>query len=400
MSTRRVRLAFAAVVFTILFAQLLLYPGLDALVAALGAETALDAGMWFLGAEFGAFVVFAVVWGGLSDAVGRRAPLVAAGALAGSLGYLLLAVLPAALSLPFTAVLGLRVLQGAATIGAFSLSMTMLMDLEGGHGRNMGAAGIAIGAGTALGAPVGGQLYEVGPFVPLFAAAALLGVVGLLAALVTDPAPSADREGLAAALVRLRERPALLAPCAFGFVDRFTAGFLALVGTLYFRESFGLSPGTTGLLLALFFGPFALLQYPFGVLSDRVGRFLPMLGGSVCYGLALAAVGQVPTVPAVGALMVLVGVLGALVAPATMALVTDIAVPEGRGTAMAAFNVFGSLGFLAGVFVGGTVADAAGYRAAFLAVGATEVTIALLAVPLLLLSGLPTAVRRVDRDRG
>jgi hypothetical protein len=53
---------------------------------------------------------------------------------------------------------------------------------------------------------------------------------------------------------------------------------------------------------------------------------------------------------------------------------------------MGGFNVFGSLGFLTGVVGGATVAAAYGFGAAFLAVGATEVLIALVAFPLLLRS--------------
>ena len=167
MTARRDRIVLAAVVYVVLLAQVLLYPGIGSLVRALGATTELDAGMWFLAAEFAAFVAFVGVWGALSDATGRRAPFIAVGALAGAAGYGALAVLPAVTDVSFGAVLVLRFLQGAATIGAFSLAMTMLMDLEGGHGRNMGAAGIAIGSGTAMGAPLGGQLSEVDPLAPL-----------------------------------------------------------------------------------------------------------------------------------------------------------------------------------------------------------------------------------------
>ncbi|MFW6265544.1 MAG: MFS transporter, partial [Halanaeroarchaeum sp.] len=72
---------------------------------------------------------------------------------------------------------------------------------------------------------------------------------------------------------------------------------------------------------------------------------------------------------------------GALMAPATMALVTDMADATERGVAMAGFNVFGSLGFLAGILAGGTIAAERGFRDAFLAVGGIEVAIALVMIP-------------------
>ncbi len=386
---RRSRVVLAGVVFAVLLAQVLLYPGIDTLVAALGADTALDASMWFLAAEFAAFVLCAGAWGAASDSAGRRVPFIVAGAVGGAAGYALVAGLHRVVPLSFTAVLGLRVLQGAATIGAFSLAMTMLMDLDGGHGKNMGAAGIAIGLGTALGAPLGGQLYELGPFVPLLAASGLLLAAGALATLVTDRTTGTSRDTVRAVATSLSETPTLLIPYAFGLIDRLTAGFFALVGTLYFRDVVGLSPGQTGLMLALFFAPFALLQYPFGVLSDRIGRTIPVVVGSLLYGLAVIAVGVAPTVPLTGAAMVTVGVIGALVAPATMALVTDLAPSTERGIAMAGFNIFGSLGFLAGILVGGTIADEVSYLAAFVVVGGLEVAIAIVALPAFLRLTLP-----------
>ncbi|MFC7140820.1 MFS transporter [Halosimplex aquaticum] len=386
MTKSRDRWSLAAMVFAVLLAQVLLYPGVDRLVGALGATTDLDASMWFLAAEFAAFVAFAGVWGAASDRAGRRTPFIAAGAFGGSVGYLALALVPGLASLSFGAVLALRALQGAATIGAFSLAMTMLMDLEGGHGRNMAAAGAAIGGGTAMGAPLGGQLYEVGAFVPLYLASALLAAVGLLALAVDDRAPSGDRDSLARAMAGLRRTPTLFVPYAFGFLDRLTAGFFALVGTLYFRSAagFGLDPGATGLMLALFFAPFALLQYPMGILSDRIGRTVPIVAGSACYGLVVIAIGRAPTAVLAGAGMLAVGVLGALMSPATMALVTDLASERERGVAMAGFNVFGSLGFLAGVVVGGSVASAYDYPTAFLVAGGLEIVVALVTLPVFL----------------
>jgi MFS family permease len=377
---RRERASLAAVVFGVLFAQVLLYPGAADLVADYGATDTETASRWFLAAEFAAFVAFAGVWGAVSDRAGRRVPFIAAGAVGGSVGYVALA----ALDVSFDAVLVLRAAQGAATIGAFSLAMTMLMDLSDEHGKDMGAAGIAIGLGTALGAPVGGQLTELAPRAPLVAGAVVLGASGLFALRVPDRAPSGHGETIRGGLRTLSRRPSLAVPFTFGFIDRFTAGFFALVGTLYFRQTFGLDAGQTGLTLALFFAPFALLQYPFGRLSDRVGRALPIAAGSATYGLVVIGVGLAPHLRLAQAGMVLVGVLGALMSPATMALVTDIAGDDERGVSMGGFNVAGSLGFLAGIVGGGILAEQYGFTTAFLLAGGAEFVLALLALPALL----------------
>ena len=383
------RLRLAAVVWAVLVSQVLLYPGLDGLIVALGAPGEISAGMWFLVAEYGAFISFALVWGAASDALGRRAPLVVVGAVGGAASYLLLASLPT-LGVGFGGVLVVRVLGGAFTIGAFSLGITMLMDLAGGNGRNMGAAGIAIGLGAALGSIAGGQLAALSPFGPVYAGAAVLGGAGLVAATVDETATETsseadaaapDRRGVGAAVDTLRSTPALGVPFAFGFVDRLTAGFFSLVGVFYFGDVFGLDAAGVGIALALFFLPFALLQYPLGSLSDRIGRFVPVVAGSVGYGVTIIAVGLAQTVEVAMGLMALVGVAGAFVAPATMALVTDLVDPAERGVAMGGFNVFGSLGFLTGFLLGGVVGASADYLTAFLVVGGLEITIAIVAFP-------------------
>ncbi|GAA0507187.1 Major Facilitator Superfamily protein [Halorubrum aquaticum] len=383
------RRRLVAVVLAVLVSQVLLYPGVPDLVVELGAPAGIDAGMWFLVAEFAAFVTFAVAWGAASDALGRRVPLVVVGALGGAASYAALAAVPR-LGFGFPAVLLVRVVGGSLTIGAFSLAITMLMDLGGGNGRNMGAAGLAIGLGAAVGSVVGGALADLGPFYPVYAGAVVLAGAGLLAATVDDRAAGDAVEtgddpdpGFREVLSRARETPGLLVPFAFGFVDRLTAGFFALVGVYYFQDpaTFGLSATGAGATLALFFVPFALLQSPFGTLSDRIGRFFPVVLGSIAYGIVTIGVGVAPVYPVAAGLMVLVGVCGALMAPATMALVTDLVDPAARGAAMGAFNVFGSLGFLTGFLVGGGATGAFGYRAAFLAVGGLELAIALALLP-------------------
>ncbi len=372
------RLRLAVGVWGVLISQVFLYPGVEDIVVALGGDPTVRAGMWFLVAEFAAFVAFASVWGAASDALGRRMPLAAAGAFGGAAGYLALAAAPG-LGLSFVGVLAVRVVGGAATIGAFSLSITALADLAGGNGRNMGAAGIAIGLGAALGSVVGGRLADADPIYPVYAAAATLAAVGLLFLTTPEGRLDATRLRVGDALRGLRRQPALAVPYAFGFIDRMTAGFFALVGVFYFRTAFGLNAAGAGLALAAFFVPFAVLQYPAGMLSDRIGRAIPVVAGSVCYGLGIVAVGLAPALWLAVAAMIAVGALGASVAPATMALVTDVATPETRGAALGGFNVFGSLGFLAGFLLGGLTTSTAGYLAAFLAVGLSEVAIAVLA---------------------
>lgn len=393
-STDRDRVLLAGLVFTVLLSQVLLYPGIRELVSALGFEAAVvdeslvlggefDAAMWFLSIEFLGYLAFVGFWGLASDRLGRRRVLIVVGALGGAVGYVSLVALASVLTVPFEWLLVIRFLQGALTIGAFSLAITMLMDLDGGHGRNMGAAGLAIGLGAFLGAALGGLLTAVHPFAPLLTAAALLGLVGLGTTAVADRAPTRSHS-IRRTVGEIADTPVLAVPFAFGFIDRFTAGFFALVGVFYFQLEFGLSEAEVGMMLALFFLPFAVLQYPLGRASDRIGRTHPIVVGSALYGLAIIGVGTVPTAALAAVGMVLTGVLGALIAPATMALVTDLSVSTDRATSMSGFNFFGSLGFLSGFLVGGTVSRELGFDAGFLAAGGLEIVLAMITIPIFL----------------
>src|SRR5699024_1179075 len=110
-----------------------------------------------------------------------------------------------------------------------------------------------------------------------------------------------------------------------------------------------------------------------------VGRFLPVVVGSLLYGVMIIAVGFAPAYLLAAVLMVVVGVCGALVSPTTMALVTDIVPASERGAAMGGFNVFGSLGMLSGFLIGGILAEYYGYLVAFLVAGGLEIVIAVVA---------------------
>ncbi|WP_330633090.1 MFS transporter [Halocatena halophila] len=379
------RTRLAIIVWSVLVSQVLLYPGLDETVSALGGADVAFAETLFLVTEFVAFVVFAVAWGTASDVLGRRTPLVVVGGAGGTLSYLAVVSAPS-IGLGFEIVLLCRFLGGAFTIGAFSLSITMLMDLTGGHGQNMGVAGTAIGLGAAIGSVVGGQLATITPLTPLYGGALLLALSALLGMTIPDHTP--ERGGdMSALFERLRDKPVFAVPYAFGFIDRLTAGFFALTGVAFFRDTFAIDPAQAGLTLALFFIPFALLQYPAGLLSDSIGRFIPVVVGSIMYGLGIIAVGMAPSYLVGATLMVVVGGFGALVSPTTMALVTDVAAATERGVAMGGFNVFGSLGMLSGFVLGGVLSTTAGYLPAFLAAGGLELLIAVIAArPVLMLA--------------
>ena len=152
--------------------------------------TARDASLFF-SIEMVAYIVFAPVWGLLSDRWGRRRGLV-------TLGFLLCAPLYALYSIveSVTALLTLRFVQGAFAVMGWSSLMAIVLDQvdEKRRGRFMGLMGGALIFGVSLGAPLGGYVSRhLGARAPLQLSAVLFLLMAL-ASLVpprAGPAPPA-----------------------------------------------------------------------------------------------------------------------------------------------------------------------------------------------------------------
>jgi MFS family permease len=369
-----------ALTFILMFSVTLVYPVLKVFVMDRFHTTATEAGL-FVSASLIAYVIFAPIWGALSDRAGKRKAFIVAG-LGGN--AVLLFLLTKAVSLKMLLVV--RFVEGAFTIMAFSLLMTMALDAakRTRFGAGMGVIGMGMAMGNALGAPVGGMVGGVGVFYPMYLGAILLAVAALVAkAFLREPELKEKQVSVREALALLTEEVRLLIPYLFSFIDRFTVGFFVGVFPLFLGSVHGFSPGEIGKYMAFFLIPFALLQYPGGRLSDRVGRTPPLVLGSLFYGICVAFVGQVDKSMLFLPLF-LGGIAGAFMYPPSAALAGDLAHPAKRGVAMGGFNLFGSLGFAIGPFIGGAIADSYGYGATFAFAGASEVIIAIALLPFLL----------------
>lgn len=355
----------------------LIVAGLKELVIDELGGTARDASLFF-SIEMLAYIVFAPLWGLVSDRIGRRKPLVVA-------GFLLTAPAYAAYGLvqSVDALLGLRFVQGAVAVMGWSTLMAMVLDQpdERKRGRYMGLMGGALILGVSLGAPIGGYVSRhLGARAPLEAAAALFLLIGLGSLALPEARRLRQRASFAEIAATLRTRPRLLLPMAFHFVDRYTVGFFIVLFPLYLGTLGVTDPAVRGRYLALFLLPFALLQYWTGRLCERIGPYLPLLGGSLLYGIVLCVVGFAD-LQLLWFVMVALGVLASIMFPPAIALTGELSDPRTRGSAMGGFNLAGSLGFAIGPVVGAWAHDARGFGFAFLLAGALEIVVVLAALP-------------------
>jgi len=371
---------YAVLIFVAMLSLTIMAPAIKEFIIDRFGASNTEASMFFT-LEMLTYVIFAVVWGSLSDKCGKRKPFIVFGFGGSAVLYFLMAQANS-----LTLLLALRFIQGAITVMAWSLVMTSALDIvqKGSYGRAMGAIGMAMMFGMASGAPVGGLLaekYDV--FFPMYFASFLFLIGSFISAtLIHDVRIENNPDTILESVKVLVEKRELAIPFVFSFVDRFTVAFFILAFPLYLFDAFGFGIAERGMYQALLLFPFILLQYPFGKLSDKIGRSFSLIVGSFFYGLEMCLVGFVGKTMLI-ALMLTCGVFAAMMFPASIALVGDISPQNKRGTAIGGFNVFGSLGFVAGFSASGILSDIYGYCTSFILGGFSEILVALIAIPFL-----------------
>lgn len=349
----------------------------------------------FMSANMVGAMLAAPLAGSLSDWLGRRKPLIIVALVADAIFLALLGHAP-----NYPTLMLLRLAEGAMHLSALSLVLALGADLghRGDGGRIMGVVGGALTLGVALGAPLGGTLGNMDPRLPLWGGTLLALLAAGLCYLVLNDWPVSHRAaGLRTAIkLALNHRP-LLVPYAYSFVDRFTVGFFTTSFPLYLHNVHDLEPRQIGNLLALFLLPFALFCYPFGRLTERTSRTLVLGGSSLLYAAGVCAIGVVP-LETLSFLMSGLGMIAAAMLVPTLMLTGELAGSAWKATAMGGFNAAGSLGFILGPIVAGSISQwvgshytpALGYATAFAVAGGSVFICVLVTLPALI---------RIDRER-
>ncbi len=356
-----------------MFNLTLVVAGLKELVIDELGGTIRDASLFF-SIETAAYILFAPLWGLVSDRLGRRRILIVVGFALSAVIYGLYQWVD---SVPL--LLALRFVQGACSVMGWSLVMALVLDhpsLER-TGRHMGLMGAALIFGVGLGAPIGGYLTRwLGARAPLGAAAVLFALLALLALRLHEP--DNLRRGLRVRRIfgALGARPRLLLPMLFHFVDRLAVGLFVVIFPLHLDSLGAGDAAVRGRYLSYFLLPFALLQIFTGRLAERTGPYAPLILGSLVYGVVLTTVGFAELF-LLGPVMVALGVFAAVMFPPALLLTSQLAAPGTRASAIGGFNLAGSLGFAIGPLVGAWAYAAHGFGFAFALCGALEIVLAL-----------------------
>ena len=279
----------------------------------------------------------------------------------------------------------LLVLRGIGGLGSimFSVSAVSLLirvtpSHQRGRAQGLWAGAFLIGliAGPAVGTVATWSLRA-----PFFLYAGTLVVAGSLGLAKLRHSKLAAPQAVRGSPLPLREAlrsRAYLAALAASF-----AGDFAVVGSRsalvpqFVTDRLHLAPSWVYAAFLVVSVVSGALLAPFGRFADTRGRRPVIIGG-----LAIGAVGFIvlPSLPTVAGLvlaMVLLGVAGAADSVAPGAVLGDVVGGRG-GTVVAVFQMAGDLGAVLGPVVGGALADAHGYGAAF----AVSAAVSLAPIPL------------------
>jgi MFS family permease len=159
----------------------------------------------------------------------------------------------------------------------------------------------------------------------------------------------------------------LFAASQAGLVNNLNDGMSWGIFPLYFA-AFGLSVERIGILKAAYPAVWSILQTITGPLSDRCGR-----KGLIVSGMWVQAIGLFVTAASnsfsgwlIGSL--LLGIGTAMVYPALLAVVSDVAHPSWRARALSVYRFWRDLGYAIGAVSAGLIADCFGLRSAIVAI--------------------------------
>jgi len=266
----------------------------------------------------------------------------------------------------------LRFIEGLSTAGVAPAGISIASDLseEKNRARSIALVTAGISFGVIVGPLIGGTLIL---YYPLWFPFIISGIMGLIAAVVSrtmkEPTPEftpdlsmeTEHEAIESRLKKiLRQLPQPLSSFIVVLIIKMIVGVAWLLiepGFVYYFYGLGYSSQQFGIFVAIygffvFFGEIVL-----GGLSDKFGRKIIIVVGSVVYaGFYVYLAFVTPFVNLIIAASI-AGIALGLVGPALNALISEISPPNMRTYVFGIATAFSGVAQVLGPLIGGWVVD-------------------------------------------
>lgn len=317
-------------------------------------------------------IVASIPAGMISDRIGRKRMLVAAGLVFAIVPFLYLAVT----SLWQLALL--RFFHGLATAIFIPVAMALVADLfRGGRGEKLGWFSTSTLLGRFIAPIAGGSIIGAlalsldWGFRAVYLVCAAAGVLALALILVIPAPVRAEarhaewRQSLALLKLVLARRGILVTAvmeAAILFAYGAFETFLPLYAISRGRSAYEIGAFLSAQVLTL-----ALTKPMMGRFSDRHGRPPQILAGALLGAACVASLPLFATFPPLLGLSILLGLSLSIVTSATSAYIADLSRRETYGSAMGVLGSVMDVGHTTGPIVAGVLAQIYGFGASFLA---------------------------------
>ncbi|MFC1917869.1 MFS transporter [Chloroflexota bacterium] len=309
-----------------------------------------------------------IFFGRLVDRFGYRMPL-----FAGLIGDAVSMFLYSLCRLPVQLAL-VRVLHGISggVVGPATMSAIAEHSQEQRKGRGMAFYGIALAAATLVGYGLSGFLASSFGFRVIFWMGAGLLIFGVILSLflpnTKKMAAASSEVSSAGSWAKIREllarRELVIAYMAI-FAQYFTFGGVVTLLPLYVK-GLGMEALHVGILMAIFAVVFLILQFPVGILSDRMGRIRPIFAGIGLSAFALVVMSTVNSFAMLAIAMAIYGIAYGTLFPSISAVVVDNSTSGERGIATGIFHAMLTSGVALGAPLMGWIGEMAGVRSGLL----------------------------------
>lgn len=143
-------------------------------------------------------------------------------------------------------------------------------------------------------------------------------------------------------------------------------------------NEFGVTVGTTAVIVTAFALPYGVCQLGYGPLGDRVGKLRVITTALGVTAIAIFVCGFAANVPQLATLRFISGITCAGIVPLTLAFIGDHIDYSARQNALGRYMSVVILGQIAGAGIGGILVDLIGWRAIFWSFGIVTGMVALI----------------------